>query len=94
MTEIAITSTSSESYFHKALKILLCEKILEMNDSIIEHSQEKYIKKRFADIYFKFFNGKEVVVEIQNSYISVSEIKKRIKDYNDLGIYVLWILYG
>ena len=45
-------------------------------------------------IYFRFYNGKEVVVEIQNSYISVSEIKKRTKDYNDLGIYVLWILYG
>jgi competence CoiA-like predicted nuclease len=65
-----------------------------MNDSIVEHSQEKYIKKRFADIYFKFYNGNEVVVEIQNSYISISEIKKRTKDYNDLGIYVLWLLYG
>jgi competence CoiA-like predicted nuclease len=65
-----------------------------MNESIIEYSQEKYLKGRFADIYFKFNNNQEAVVEIQNSYISVSEIKKRTEDYNKLGINVLWILYA
>ena len=94
MTEIALTSTPSESYFHKAIKQLLYEKLYEENDLIIERSIEKYIGKRFADIYFKLENGQEVVIEVQNSYIPVKEIIKRTEDYNKLGIYVLWILHG
>jgi hypothetical protein len=94
MTEISLVGTPSESYFHKALKILLKDKIYDMNTSIIEKSLEKYIGKRFADIYFKLNNGNEIVIEIQNSYISPNEIEERTKDYNKLGIYVLWILYG
>ncbi|MFX1591001.1 MAG: competence protein CoiA family protein, partial [Promethearchaeota archaeon] len=39
-------------------------------------------------------NGKEVVIEVQNSKISVKELKNRTKDYNEKGIYVLWILHG
>ncbi len=94
MTEISLTSTPSESHYHKMLKLLIYDHIFENNKFIIQRSLEKYFGKRFADVYFKFKNGKEVVVEIQNSPISVKEIMQRTNDYNKRGVYVLWILFG
>jgi competence CoiA-like predicted nuclease len=45
-------------------------------------------------VYFKFKSGEEVVVEIQNSPITSKQITARTKDYNNRGIYVLWVFYG
>ena len=86
--------SKSESFAHKAIKQLLYKKILENNSDIIEASLEKYFKSRRADVYFKFNSGQELVVEIQNSPITSKEITVRTKDYNNRGIYVMWILYG
>ncbi len=86
--------SKSESFAHKVIKQLLYKKVLENNSDITEASLEKYFKSRRADVYFKFNSGQEVVVEIQNSPITSKEITARTKDYNNRGIYVLWILYG
>ena len=86
--------SKSESFAHKVIKQLLYKKILENNSNITEASLEKYFESRRADVYFKFNSGQEVVVEIQNSPITSKEITARTKDYNNRGIYVLWILYG
>ena len=86
--------SKSESFAHKAIKYLLYNKILENNPNIIEASLEKYFKTRRADVYFKFNAGQEIVVEIQNSPITSREITTRTKDYNNRGIYVLWVFYG
>ncbi|MFX0059945.1 MAG: competence protein CoiA family protein [Candidatus Hodarchaeota archaeon] len=94
MKEISLLSTSAESHFHRTIKLLLYKYIYEYNNAIIERSLEKHYGNRIADIYFKCENGQEIVVEIQNSKISASEIIQRSKDYNKKGIYVLWILYG
>jgi competence CoiA-like predicted nuclease len=94
MKELSLISTPAESGIHKALKVLLCQNLCENNDAIIEKSLEKYFGNRFADIYLKLDNCKEIVIEVQNSKISVKELKNRTKDYNDKGIYVLWILHG
>ena len=94
MKELSLISTPAESGIHKALKALLYQNLCENNDNIIEKSLEKYFGNRFADIYLKLNNGKEIVIEVQNSKISVKELKNRTKDYNDKGIYVLWILHG
>ena len=94
MREFSLISTPAESGIHKALKTLLCQSLCENNDNIIEKSLEKYFGNRFADIYLKLNNSKEIVIEVQNSKISVKELKNRTKDYNDKGIYVLWILHG
>ncbi len=94
MKELSLISTPAESGIHKALKVLLCQNLCENNDNIIEKSLEKYFGNRFADIYLKLNNGKEIVIEVQNSKISVKELKNRTKDYNDKDIYVLWILHG
>ncbi|MHA2181512.1 MAG: competence protein CoiA family protein [Promethearchaeota archaeon] len=86
--------SKSESFAHKVIKQLFYRKILENNSNISEASLEKYFESRRADVYFKFNSGQEVVVEIQNSPITSKEITARTKDYNNRGIYVLWILYG
>ena len=86
--------SKSESFAHKIIKQLFYAKILENNLDIIEASLEKYFETRRADVYFKFKSGQEVVVEIQNSPITSKEITIRTKDYNNRGIYVLWVFYG
>ena len=94
MKEISLLSTPAESYFHKTIKLLLYKHLYENDGSIVKRSLEKYFGNRYADVYFKLDTGKEVVVEVQNSKISVKEIIARTKDYNGKGIFVLWILYG
>ena len=86
--------SKSESFAHKVIKNLFYSKILENDSNIIEASLEKYFETRRADVYFKFKSGEEVVVEIQNSPITSKEITARTKDYNNRGIYVLWVFYG
>ena len=86
--------SKSESFAHKVIKQLIYTNILEHNLDIIDSCLEKYFETRRADVYFKFKSGEEVVVEIQNSPISSKEITARTKDYNNRGIFVLWIFYG
>jgi competence CoiA-like predicted nuclease len=86
--------SKSESFAHKAIKYLFYNKILESNHNIIEASLEKYFETRRADVYFKYNTGQEIVVEIQSSPITSRELTARTKDYNNRGIYVLWVFYG
>jgi competence CoiA-like predicted nuclease len=95
MTNLLSTySAKSESFYHKAIKRLFFKFISDSNRKIIEKSLEKYINNRRADVYFKLNTGEEIVIEVQNSKISVKEIIERTKHYNNAGIYVLWVLYG
>ena len=84
----------SESYYHKLIKQLIYKFITNECGNIIESSTEKYFKNRRADVFFKFKNGQKAVVEIQHSKISIKEISARTTEYNQQGIYVLWILHG
>ena len=94
MTEISLSSTPAESYSHKVIKQYLYNQIFESNPDIAERSLEKNIGKRYADVYFKFQTGKEMVIEVQHSQISVREIVQRTNDYNKQGMFILWILHG
>ena len=94
MKQISLISTPAESHFHRAIKLFLYKYIYENDESIVNRSLEKYFGNRYADVYFKLDTGKELVVEVQNSKISVKEIITRTKDYNGKGIFVLWMLYG
>lgn len=93
MKNLSFIGSPAESGIHKTLKESIYQKVYDSND-IIEKSLEKYFGNRFADIYLKLSNNQEVVIEIQNSAITVKEIINRTKDYNQKGIYVLWILHG
>lgn len=95
MTNLLSTyNAKSESFYHKAIKRLFFKFISDNNKRIIEKSLEKYINNRRADVYFKLNSGEEIVIEVQNSKISVKEIIERTEHYNNVGMYVLWVLYG
>ena len=89
---LTLEGNSSESRDHKAMKYILLNEIAKHDLLIKEKTTEKYFGNRFADIYFRMRNGREIAVEVQNSAISVNEIKNRMNDYNKNGIHVLWIL--
>ncbi len=95
MTNLLSThSAKSESFYHKAIKRLFFKFISDNNKGILEKSLEKYINNRRADVYFKLNSGEEIVIEVQNSKISVKDLIERTEHYNKAGIYVLWVLYG
>ena len=89
-----LKSNSAESFSHKAIKNLIYEYFFENTDIIAVREIEKYLGTRFADVYFQLRSGEKVVIEIQNSKISVQELKQRTEDYNQLEIYVLWLIHG
>lgn len=91
---ILAENVKSESFYHKAIKRLIFKYISENNRNIVEKSLEKYIFNRRADVYFRLNSGEQIVVEVQNSKISVKEIINRTEHYNKNGIHILWILYG
>ncbi|MFX0059338.1 MAG: competence protein CoiA family protein [Candidatus Hodarchaeota archaeon] len=83
----------SESFEHLRIKEFLYANLPNDNhiDTIIlEHP----IGNRIADVYLKLENKQEVVVEIQHSKINIEDIKQRTRDYNEKGLYVIWILDG
>ena len=92
--DVLLEGSSSESRVHKVMKYILLNEISKHNISIKDKTLEKYFGNRFADIYFRMKDGCEIVVEVQNSAISVNEIRNRMNDYNKNGIFVLWILNG
>ena len=94
MTISSSSSSHSESFYHKAIKQLVFKIVREKDGRIIESSLEKCFNNRRADVYFKFKDGKQVIVEVQHSKISVKEIIERTREYNRLNIHVLWILHG
>ena len=91
---LAFEGNSSESRVHKTMKYILLNEISKHNLLIKEKTTEKYFRNRFADLYFRMRDGGEIAVEVQNSAISVNEIKNRMNDYNKNGTHVLWILNG
>ena len=92
--DLIIEGTKSESIYHKAIKQLIFKSVSEKNSAIIEKSLEKHFDNRRADVYFKLKSGEEIVVEVQNSKITVKDIRQRTEDYNKKNIFVLWILHG
>lgn len=94
MKELIETSSSAESYAHKAIKHLVYNYFFNNTPIIALREIEKYFGNRFADVYFQLKSGEKIVVEVQNSKISVKELKQRTQDYNHLGIHVLWLIHG
>lgn len=51
---------------------------------------EKVLDEVRADVYFEY-KGKKVAIELQDSAISIDEIKRRTLAYNKQGVVVWWI---
>ncbi len=83
----------SETINHLVLKKFFYDNLSVYNE-INNIQQEIKIGNRIADIYVELKNGKKIVIEIQHSKISSSEIIQRTKEYNQEGDFVLWVLEG
>jgi competence CoiA-like predicted nuclease len=90
----SLQRTSSESFSHKLIKHFLFIYLRKHNKNVLQSEKERYFGEHRADLYFKFKSGHQLVIEVQNSPISIAEIKKRNEFYSTLDIYVLWILYA
>jgi len=86
---------SHESDYHRKTKYLLSNILLsQYGHNISKIITEEQIGDRRADVFIQLRSGKKIAIEIQNSIMSVKDLQQRTEDYNDLGIYVLWILNG
>lgn len=86
--------SKSKPSAHDLIKRYIFKRVTEHNPKIYRASLEKHLGSRIADVYFKFKDGKEVAVEVQNSPMPSKEITARTRDYANKGVYILWILNG
>jgi len=91
MRSIPVRSTKAESFYHKVMKQLIF-KYVGVNRQVSYCTKEKVIKNRRADVYIELKNNQKIVIEVQHSPISIGDLQKRTEEYNNLEIYVLWIL--
>ncbi|TFG30176.1 MAG: hypothetical protein EU532_01690 [Promethearchaeota archaeon] len=83
----------SETVDHLLIKNFFYDNIPLANE-IKNIEQEIKIAKRIADVFIELKNGKKIVIEIQHSKITKPDLIQRTNEYNQEGIYVLWILDG
>lgn len=83
----------AESFEYMRMKQYMFEN-LHANNNIKRMELEYNVECRRADLYGELRDGRKFTMEFQNSKISVEEIVKRTKFYNQNGIFVLWILNG
>jgi hypothetical protein len=65
---------------------LQIKKLINQADVILEYP----FKNRRADVFWK---SKNIVFEVQISPISLKEVIKRSKDFEEIGIHLVWILH-
>lgn len=82
-----------ESEAHYTSKILLKKWLDHQGVTLIKIEHRLPSIDRIADIYFEYENEK-IVLEIQKSMIDPSLFEERTKDYEALGIRVIWIFIG
>lgn len=78
-----------ESEKHRKAKETIFE-ALSNDDRIIHCELEKDLGNVVPDIYISSDN-KEIAIEVQISNLTMNEIIRRTENYNELGIYVLWL---
>ena len=83
----------SESIEHIKIKKYLYDNIPIVN-SIKNVEQEYRIGDQIIDLFVELEDGKKIAIEIQHSKIYRKDLLNRTRNYNQKGIYVLWILNG
>jgi competence CoiA-like predicted nuclease len=87
-----IGATNPESAAHRLVKEVMARWLRNQRiHATVEHSFPAI--DRIADVYFEY-QGYGYVFEIQKSSMSEIEFKKRIFDYRQVGIEIIWIFLG
>ena len=79
---------AGESYEHLLAKQAIFESLVRY-PFVTDLELEKNLGCSVADVYAKIY-GAPVAVEIQKSYLSIEDIRRRTLNYHKLGIAVLW----
>lgn len=82
-----------ESEAHYTSKFLLKKWLDDQGVTLIKIEHRLPSIDRIADIYFEY-KGKKFVLEIQKSMIDQVLFEERTRDYQKLGIEVIWIFIG
>ncbi len=84
-------TTAPETVWHHTAKIIFMSGLQALGlNPIVEHNRNGKWK---ADIYVKY-NGREIAIELQHSYQSLSTFLKRQEKYATSNIEAYWILYS
>jgi competence CoiA-like predicted nuclease len=78
-------SNKSQEHLNTQLYIF---NLFESNTCLLEKRFDSI--NRVADIFVEDLN---LVIEVQCSYIPLIELKERIKDYQKLGLHIVWIFH-
>lgn len=79
---------SGESYEHLMAKQAIFESLVNY-PFVTDLELEKNFDCSVADVYAKIY-GAPVAIEIQKSYLSIEDVRRRTSNYHKLGIAVLW----
>lgn len=88
--EAKIAYNQGESLTHKAFKVDILEKCQRLNITVFE----EYVLcsgKQIADIYI-CLDTLKIVLEYQQSKVSIEDIYKRHKQYQNYGLTPLWVI--
>ncbi len=83
----------SESIEHIKIKKYLYDNI-PLTNPIKNIQQEYRIGDQIIDLFVELEDGKKIAIEIQHSKVYRKDLLNRTRNYNQKGIFALWILNG
>jgi competence CoiA-like predicted nuclease len=87
-----IYQTEPDTEEHENIKLWCMVNLPVHNDIGYIDDEHTFLEiKRRADVYVVLKNGIRVVIECQASGMSIKEYETRMKDYNSIGVSVMWI---
>lgn len=87
-------SYSNETEEHIEGKKLLLQYMKLLYPDAYAEMRYKLPERKIADLYFKFNNGKELVIEFQRQRLSVGYWDDKREFYKKLGLNNIWFLSG
>lgn len=85
---------SRESEEHILGKKLLLDLMVRQYPDAEYEVRYRFANKKWADLYFKFSNKKELVIEFQRSLNSIQYWEDKKEFYRNIGLNNLWIVSG
>ncbi len=85
---------SNETEEHIAGKKILLNYMQNIYPDVFAEIRYKLPERRKADLYFKFKDGQELIIEFQRQRLSVSYWDEKREFYKRLGLNNIWFLSG
>lgn len=96
--DVSVVTENSSQNYSESIQHLLIKKYfrgnIPLDNEVEEVREEVIVGNRIADVLIELKEGRRVVIEIQHSKITETDIIQRTRDYGKEGCHVLWILNG